>query len=56
MTLPQKDFTGQTATVTMAEFRARPGEVLDFARHGMEITITKSGRPIAVLAPMKAKL
>lgn len=55
MGMPTKDFTGQTATITMAEFRSKPGEVLDFARHGMEVTVTKNGKPVAVLGPVREK-
>lgn len=51
MSVPQKDFSGQKATVTMMEFRQQPGEVLEFARYGGEVTITKNGRAVALLVP-----
>ena len=52
MPLPQKiRFDGETCTLTVTEFRAQPGEVLDRVSRGMEITITKNGNPGAVLSP-----
>lgn len=52
MPLPQRiRFDGETATLTVGEFRAAPGDVLDRVSRGMEITITKNGRPVAVLSP-----
>lgn len=52
MPLPQKiRFDGETATLTVSEFRAQPGEVLDRVSRGMEITVTKNGRPVAVISP-----
>lgn len=52
MPLPQKiRFDGETATLTVSEFRSAPGDALDRVSRGMEITITKNGRPVAVLSP-----
>lgn len=52
MPLPQKiRFDGEKATLTVTEFRAQPGEVLDRVSRGMEITVTKNGRPVAVISP-----
>ena len=52
MPLPQKiRFDGETATITVTEFRSAPGDALDRISRGMEITITKNGKPVAVLSP-----
>lgn len=52
MPLPQKiRFDGETATLTVSEFRSAPGDALDRVARGMEITVTKNGRPVAVLSP-----
>lgn len=52
MPLPQKiRFDGETATITVSEFRSAPGDALDRVARGMEITITKNGKPVAVLSP-----
>lgn len=52
MPLPQKTrYDGQTATLSLGEFRAAPGEALERVMLGMEITLTKRGKPIAILSP-----
>lgn len=52
MPLPQKiRFDGEKATVTVSEFRAAPGDALDRVSRGMEITITKNGKPVAIITP-----
>lgn len=52
MPLPQKiRFDGETATLTVSEFRAAPGDALDRVARGMEITVTKNGKPVAVISP-----
>ena len=52
MPLPPKiDYSGQKATLTVTEFRSAPGDALDRVSRGMEITVTKNGRPVAVLSP-----
>lgn len=52
MPLPQKvRFDGEAATITVSEFRSAPGDALDRVSRGMEITITKNGKPVAVLSP-----
>lgn len=39
-------------TITMSELRAEPGErIRDVGRDGKSFTITKSGRPVALLVP-----
>lgn len=52
MPLPQKNrFDGEAVTLTVSEFRSAPGDALDRVARGMEITITKNGKPVAVLSP-----
>jgi prevent-host-death family protein len=52
MPLPKKiRFDGEAATVTVTEFRSAPGDALDRVSRGMEITITKNGKPVAVMSP-----
>lgn len=52
MPLPPKiDYSGQKATLTVTEFRSAHGDALDRVSRGMEIIVTKNGKPIAVLSP-----
>lgn len=51
MSLPRKDFSGESHTITVTEFRAAPGDALDRVAHGATIHITKNGKPIAKLIP-----
>lgn len=52
MPLPQKiRFDGEAATITVSEFRSATGDALDRVSRGMEITITKNGKPVAVMSP-----
>ncbi len=52
--------TGDTlvpmARVTIRELRNQGGEVVDRAAGGEQITITRSGRPVAELKPLRAPL
>lgn len=51
MSLPRKDYSGQTATVTISELRSAPGDLLDRVAHGMTVQVTKNGRCVAVISP-----
>lgn len=42
------------ANVTIRELRSKGGEVVDRAAHGEQITITRSGKPVASLRPIDA--
>jgi prevent-host-death family protein len=44
------------ATVTIRELCDQGGEVVDRAARGEQITITRSGRPVAELRPLRAPL
>ncbi len=43
------------ATVSVAETKARLSQLLDRAAAGEEIVVTRSGKPIARLAPLKER-
>ena len=52
MPLPQKiRYDGQKATLTLGEFRAAPGDAIERVERGMEITLTRYGKPVATLSP-----
>jgi len=44
------------AKVTIRELRNQGGEVVDRAARGERITITRSGRPVAELLPLRTPL
>lgn len=44
------------AKVTIRELRNHGGEVVDRAAAGEQITITRSGRPVAELRPLRSPL
>ena len=50
------DTLGHMAEVTIRELRNQGGEVVDRAARGERITITRSGRPVAELRPLRPPL
>ncbi|MCW2981067.1 MAG: prevent-host-death family protein [Solirubrobacterales bacterium] len=51
-----RDTLDDMARVTIRELRNQGGDVVDRAARGEEITIIRSGRPVAVLHPLRAPL
>lgn len=41
---------GQSETITMTEFRSRPGEVIDQVQMGKSFLITKEGKVVAEIS------
>ena len=50
------DTLSRMAEVTIRELRNQGGEVVDRAARGERITITRSGRPVAELRPLRPPL
>jgi prevent-host-death family protein len=48
-----RDTLDPMAKVTIRELRNQGGEVVDRAARGEQITITRSGRPVAELRPLR---
>lgn len=46
-----KLLAGKTETISMSEFRRRPGDVIDQVQMGKEFSITKEGKVVAELKP-----
>lgn len=40
---------GKDFTITMMDFRRQPGDVMDLVIQGATITVTRQGKPIAVI-------
>lgn len=51
-----RDTVGQMANVSIRELRNEGGEVVDRAAGGEQITITRSGRPVAELRALRPPL
>ncbi len=51
-----RDTLDYMANVTIRELRNQGGQVVDRAARGERITITRSGRPVAELLPLRAPL
>jgi prevent-host-death family protein len=51
-----RDTLVRMTRVTIRELRNHGGEVVDRAARGEEITITRSGRPVAELRPLRPPL
>ncbi len=60
MSVTAASITGDTlepmARVTIRELRNQGGDVVDRAARGEQITIIRSGRPVAELRPLRAPL
>ena len=50
---------GKEIEITMMDLRSAPGDVMDLVLQGVKITVTRQGKPIAVIqspAPSAAEL
>lgn len=47
------NLSGQVETITLSDFRSRPGDIITQVQMGKTFTITKAGKKAAVLSPVE---